>query len=722
MEQVEVSAADIARIAGVRASAVSNWRRRNEDFPKPVGGTDRSPRFNLADVEAWLRREGKTGQIPAAERLWQAVESARGEVPLPDALARSGMLLHYLSEHADAPLPRDDGELAELMGRAAAELRWPERGQPTAAWESVPGARELTMLREVADAARADDPGRTFEYLFSRFLDSSARSGVTATSPELAELMLDLAGLADGGLPGGTLLDPACGSGGILLAAAGRGIPRVWGQEMKPSLALVARLRLALASRIAVTATVEAGLRGRETGEAQGAGTQAFEVRAGDSLREDAYPLQSADAVVCNPPFADRNWGQEELADDPRWKYGVPARLESELAWVQHALAHVRPGGMVVMLMPPATATRPSGRRIRAGLLRDGALRAVISLPPRLAAHYALALQIWVLQAPAQGPRASHVLLADASRTGMPDARQVGPAPSWEELRSLVSGIWTQFCSDPSAIPADTPDAGVAMSVPVIDLLDDEVDLTPARHLPASRSPQSSPRELAERRSRLAATLRDLADLLPEPSQPADHATRAARVVTLEDLAQTGAVFIRRAQHRPTDDKDQAPGPLVTGRVLTGEDVARGEPPSRQTEVIADELRTPVIRLGDVLVPQIARRLIARVAADADIGAYLAPSVYLIRADPATIDPWFLAGILSSSDGGRQAMTSTLADQARFEPRRVRIPLLPLEEQQTYGETFRRLAEFARVLRETQDSGIDLVHDLTDATIAMISK
>jgi len=714
MEQVEVSAADIARIAGVRASAVSNWRRRNEDFPKPVGGTDRSPRFNLADVEAWLRREGKTGQIPAAERLWQAVESARAEVSLPDALARSGMLLRYLSKHADVPLPMNGSEILELIDRAAAEFQGPGRGHLGVSRESEPGVRELTMLHEVANAARADDPGRTFEYLCSRFLDSSARSGVAATSPELAELMLDLAGLTDG-----TLLDPACGSGGILLAAAGRGIPRVWGQEISPSLALVARLRLALATGHAA----ETATGGRPTAEAQGAETQGFEIRAGDSLREDAYPLQSADAVVCNPPFADRNWGQEELVDDPRWKYGVPARLESELAWVQHGLAHVRLGGMVVMLMPPAAATRPSGRRIRASLLREGALRAVISLPPRLAAHYALALQIWVLQAPAPGSRASHVLLADTSGTGTPGARQAGPAaPSWEELRGLVSGIWTRFLSDPQGIPADVSGVGVAISVPVIDLLDDEVDLTPGRRLPTSRSSQSSPRELAERRSRLAGMLRDLAELLPDPPQPAGPAARAARVVTLEELAQTGAVFIRRAQHRPADDKDRALGPPVTGHVLTGAGIARGEPPSRQAEVIADEIRTPMVRLGDVLVPQIARRLVARVAADTDVGAYLAPSVYLIRADPATVDPWFLAGILSSSDGGRQAMTSTLADHVRFEPRRVRIPLLPLEEQRSYGETFRRLAEFARMLRETRDSGIDLVHDLTDATIAMLGE
>ena len=39
----------------------------------------------------------------------------------------------------------------------------------------------------------------------------------------------------------------------------------------------------------------------------------------------------------------------------------TPARTESELAWVQHCLAHVRDGGTVVLLMPPAAASRRSG-------------------------------------------------------------------------------------------------------------------------------------------------------------------------------------------------------------------------------------------------------------------------------------------------------------------------------------------------------------------------
>lgn len=62
--QTEVTAADIARLAGVGRAAVSNWRRRHADFPKPVGGTETSPAFALSEVEEWLRDQGKLAEVP----------------------------------------------------------------------------------------------------------------------------------------------------------------------------------------------------------------------------------------------------------------------------------------------------------------------------------------------------------------------------------------------------------------------------------------------------------------------------------------------------------------------------------------------------------------------------------------------------------------------------------------------------------------------------------
>src|SRR5215470_6594604 len=118
MEQVELSAADIARIAGVRPSAVSNWRRRHDDFPRPVSGTDTSPRFDLMAVEAWLHAQGKMPEIPADERLWQAFESARGVMPTGDALVAAGLLLYYLHCNPGTPVPSDSAGVCRVLDEA----------------------------------------------------------------------------------------------------------------------------------------------------------------------------------------------------------------------------------------------------------------------------------------------------------------------------------------------------------------------------------------------------------------------------------------------------------------------------------------------------------------------------------------------------------------------------------------------------------------------------
>jgi transposase-like protein len=65
-EREEITAAAIAREAGVVRAAVSNWRRRYPEFPKPVGGSPTSPTFDRAEVEAWLKATGKSDQLATA--------------------------------------------------------------------------------------------------------------------------------------------------------------------------------------------------------------------------------------------------------------------------------------------------------------------------------------------------------------------------------------------------------------------------------------------------------------------------------------------------------------------------------------------------------------------------------------------------------------------------------------------------------------------------------
>lgn len=202
------------------------------------------------------------------------------------------------------------------------------------------------VVDETVDAARYEGGRETFDFLLSRWLDVHVRQ-VSTTPNQLGQLMVDiaLAVRADGAGGRSTrtvVLDPACGVGGLLLAAdegmrehgaeADSAALVLLGTDVDPVLAALAAARLGFARACR--------------------GGVAAEIRAGDSLRADPQDAEQADIVVCNPPFNARDWGHEELATDPRWVYGLPPRTEPELAWIEHALARLASGGVAVLLLP----------------------------------------------------------------------------------------------------------------------------------------------------------------------------------------------------------------------------------------------------------------------------------------------------------------------------------------------------------------------------------
>ncbi|WP_327729364.1 SAM-dependent methyltransferase [Streptomyces sp. NBC_00487] len=667
----EVTAADIARLAGVGRAAVSNWRRRHADFPKPVGGTETSPAFSLAEVEEWLRNQGKLAEVPLKERVWQQV-TGHPEGPVT-ALVHAGCALLYLHDRPLAWLELsacpDDGQLARILPEPLWHVLTPRFGlvrepavpHPTPA-EFLPS---IPLLRGATELAADLGARQTFEFLLARHLDANPRQ-YTLTPGELAELMAELAG------PARSVLDPACGTGALLRAVAPRSGQELYGQDSSSDLAALTALRLAL--------------RGKST----------IRTAPGDSLRADAYEHLRAEAVLCHPPFNERNWGHDELAYDPRWEYGFPARTESELAWVQHALARLEDGGTAVLLMPPAVASRRSGRRIRADLLRRGALRAVIALPVGAAPPYNIPLHLWVLRRPGKAPVPPELLLVDTGRL-VPEGRS---GVDWTAVRTAVLDAWRPF--DRAGEVTEQP--GLSRSVPVIDLLDDDVDLAPARHLPPPAAGGGA-EELTAVRERLGETLRLTADLAP----PVADGVETARwpLTTVGELARGGALMLRTGGSGPH------------ARVLTDHDVLAGTAPSGTLPETGED---PVlVEPGDVVVPVLGGGGVARVIDEETAGAALGRNLTLLRPDPAALDAWFVAGFLRGTANSRQA-SSYASTATRLDVRRLQLPRLPLDQQRRYGERFRALAAFEAALRQAGRLGERLVRGmydgLTDGTVA----
>jgi hypothetical protein len=633
----QVTAAEIARLAGVTRATVSNWRRRHADFPAPVGGTEASPTYDLDAVRSWLAARGQLPPRSPADDLRAALRTPPADATTP------GRLLPLVLAAARL----DEVELKKLielpddrLTRRAQEVIRPYLADIAGVDGLAYRAEDAPLIRTLLRCVRDDTPLTTVDVLAERESDDSGAAGAYETPKPLAELMADL--LDRPGEPFPTsVFDPACGAGHLLVAAAQRGARELYGQDLVPTRAAQAAVRLGLATPTATT-----------------------RFRAGDSMRDDAFPSLAAEAVLCAPPYGDRDWGHEELAYDPRWVYGLPPRGEPELAWAQHCLAHLAPGGCAVLLMPPAAAERPAGRRIRAGLLRTGALRAVVALPAGAAAPLHVGLHLWLLRRPqpeANVPR--HVLFVDT--TGADDSDGIGPArkspTDWPGLRKIVLDVWTSFAADPDGF--DTVPA-TARAVPVIDLLDETVDLTPARHvhaIPATTNPHDVAETARALRNRLRSAIAALETVsATQDWPPAGDQPKSWRTATVADLLRGGALTLLRA-----------------GTPSRG---GTGQPKDID------------IQPGDVILPELLRSPAhpARVADTTDAGTPLGANLYLLRPDPKRLDPWFLAGFLAAEENRQAAATGSSI--VRVDARRLRVPLLPLAEQRRYGRAFRHLA------------------------------
>ncbi|MFI1388445.1 N-6 DNA methylase [Streptomyces griseoaurantiacus] len=365
-----VSGSEIARLAGVTRAAVSNWRRRYDDFPQPAGGGAHSPLFALDEVRGWLDRQRKGQDVSDEVQLWQSLRSSYGDEMIR-GLADVAQVLSSGSSGSSGS-PGSPGSPGSEDGG--------EGGIPDGLSEEV--------ARRVRALAGDTSPREVVTGLVERLTDSVRRAGSDQiTSPRVVRAVCHFAGEV---ASDAALFDPACGIGTLLLAVGPQRGPRRYGQENDAHSARFARLRAQLTGRGGV------------------------EIVTGDSLREDRLPELKADLVVCDPPVGISDWGREELLLDSRWELGTPSRAEGELAWLQHAYAHTAPGGRVLMVMSASVAYRKAGRRIRAELVRRGVLTQVTALPPGTAVSHALPVHLWHLRRPlSPGDAATSVRMVD---------------------------------------------------------------------------------------------------------------------------------------------------------------------------------------------------------------------------------------------------------------------------------------------------------------------
>ncbi|WP_041703325.1 type I restriction-modification system subunit M [Pseudogulbenkiania sp. NH8B] len=224
--------------------------------------------------------------------------------------------------------------------------------------------------------------GAAYEYLIGEFADSAGKKGGEFYTPRSVVRMM--VRLIKPELKH-DIYDPCCGSGGMLIAAKeyidehgedGRKA-NLFGQEFNGTVWSIAKMNMLL--------------HGISTANLQNEDTLA------EPQHVEGGELMHFDRVLTNPPFS-ISWGNTEKDADgqPAWRpkfgaerfiYGqVPlGAKKADLMFLQHMLAVTRDGGMVATVMPHGVLFRGGEERtIRAGIIEDDLLEAVIGVAPNL--------------------------------------------------------------------------------------------------------------------------------------------------------------------------------------------------------------------------------------------------------------------------------------------------------------------------------------------------
>lgn len=207
--------------------------------------------------------------------------------------------------------------------------------------------------------------GRVFEYFIGNFASSEgSRGGVFFTPSSIVELLVEMLEPLSG-----TILDPACGSGGMFVQSD-RYSPH------KQALSFYGQESIDMTVRLGKMNVLMHGINA--------------DIRLGDSLLNDKYKDMQFDYVIANPPFNMKKWGADRIQkNDPRLIVDYDKAVtdsNSNYFWIQHFLYHLKEGGTAGFVMASgAMTTNISGEReVRQGLVEGGYVDCIVQLPLKL--------------------------------------------------------------------------------------------------------------------------------------------------------------------------------------------------------------------------------------------------------------------------------------------------------------------------------------------------
>ena len=276
--------------------------------------------------------------------------------------------------------------------------------------------------------------GSIFEDLIRRFNEAANETaGDHFTPREVIRLMVDILFAPDDDILTKPvickLLDPACGTGGMLAEAQNylrdnNKEAQLWvfGQDFNPRAYAIAASDLLMKEN------------------------EKSSIQFGDSLIDDKYPDETFDYFLANPPFG-VDWKrqqkevkreQEKLGFAGRFGAGLPRVNDGSLLFLQHQISKFevykpennKDGSRLAIVFngsPLFTGGAGSGEsEIRKWIIENDWLEAIIALPEQMFYNTGIGTYIWIVTNRKQKQRQGKIQLIDARHRWQPMGRSLG--------------------------------------------------------------------------------------------------------------------------------------------------------------------------------------------------------------------------------------------------------------------------------------------------------
>ena len=267
------------------------------------------------------------------------------------------------------------------------------------------------------DKLSSHDMGYVFEHLIRKFAeDSNETAGEHFTPREVIKLMVDLLIAPDAETVAGegqviNILDPACGTGGMLTTAEDhikainpQAEVYLYGQEVNPESWAVCESDMLMRN-------------------------QRGQIYFGNSFSNDGYPGKRFDYMLANPPFG-VEWKKvkEEVEADAdlgyagRFGAGMPRINDGSFLFLQHMISKMEPvegkGARLAIVFngsPLFTGGAESGEsNIRRWILENDWLEGIVALPDQLFYNTGISTYFWILSNRKHRKLRGKVILLDA--------------------------------------------------------------------------------------------------------------------------------------------------------------------------------------------------------------------------------------------------------------------------------------------------------------------